>query len=102
MIPASRNYRDQPLTEAQILHFEVTDEEIAAVRELMDDDARLVTDRDISRLRGLRGQNTWMGGHSLGMTEDGFERFTCVLKLDRHSAAKTRRRGFAIPRANDA
>ena len=100
----SQNYRGQtrPLTEGEIEHFQVTDAEISKVRDLMGDDAHRVTRQDIARLRGLRGQNAAMGGHSLGMTADGFERFSCVLKLDRHSTAKPRRRGFAIPRPPEA
>jgi hypothetical protein len=99
MTPESRNYQGQghPLTPSQIKHFLVSDEEIATVRDLMGDDSHRVTKQDVSRLRGLRGQNTWMGGYSLGMTADGFERRVYAGKLDRHSLEKPRRGGFKIP-----
>ncbi len=82
-------YQVRPLTQEEITRFNVTEEEISKIRELMGDDAHRVTAPDVQNLRGLRGQDRNMGGLSLGHDPvSGFETFLVGGTMDRNGKVR--------------
>ena len=89
-------YQVRPLTQDEMTRFNVTEEEIGKIRELMGDDAHRVTAPDVQNLRGLRGQDKRLGRLSIAADPAGCsETFLFNASIGRDGKIKPR--GFKIP-----